>query len=547
MGSAQRKTEYTPEEIEIAIQLHDDFEFYAAHALKIKPKSKQEGALIPLKINTAQRYLRYRIEKQKQLIGMVRAYVLKGRQQGCSTYIEGEFFHDTSMNYGIKTFIQTHSKAATKNLFGMSQRFLKNLPLDLKPHVGTSNTTELIFDELDSGYAVSTAGSKETGRSDTIDNLHGSEVAFWNQTNDHTSGLIQAVPYAKGTKIVLESTANGMGGFFHKGYVSAEAGTNGDYIAIFIPWHWQEEYRKPVPEGFTLTDEELEYMELYGSYPEFKDNWEVEIVRKTLDVEQIVWRRDKIAEFEGNVAKFNQEYPATAQMAFQYSAVDSFIPATAVIAALQRPQYRSYGAIVAGFDPSHTEHGDKKGFIYRQGANAFGLDYPKLKNHNAMVTYCKKKLDNKVIVLDKLFVLAGGGGYAVYDDLVDDGYDDRVELVNEGKDADEAHKYSNKRAEMSAHVKEALIDDDMPLSFDIDPKYHDTFTTELTAEGSTEDHACRTVIEKKEKAKIRTGYDPAGYDSLKATFSRKIIRKHVTGGNHGNASLQRLGDNDSLL
>jgi hypothetical protein len=72
----------------------------------------------------------------------------------------------------------------------------------------------------------------------------------------------------------------------------------GEYILVFIPWFWQREYRKEVPDGFTPTPDEAEYQRLYG-----------------LDLEQIVWRRAKIVELNG-IHYFRPEYPATAAEAF---------------------------------------------------------------------------------------------------------------------------------------------------------------------------------------------------------------------------------------
>ena len=42
----------------------------------------------------------------------------------------------------------------------------------------------------------------------------------------------------------------------------AEAG-KGDFVAIFVPWYWQEEYRRVPPEGFVL-DEDRAAMEGYA-------------------------------------------------------------------------------------------------------------------------------------------------------------------------------------------------------------------------------------------------------------------------------------------
>jgi hypothetical protein len=67
--------------------------------------------------------------------------------------------------------------------------------------------------------------------------FHGSEVAFWPNAKTHFAGVVQAIPDLPGTEIVLESTANGLGGEFHERWQQAESG-QGDYEAIFIPWFW---------------------------------------------------------------------------------------------------------------------------------------------------------------------------------------------------------------------------------------------------------------------------------------------------------------------
>jgi hypothetical protein len=100
--------------------LRTDFPTFAASCLKIKTKS---GAIVPFNLNRAQRYIHERLEAQKQAIGYVRALLLKGRQQGASTYIGGRFYHRTSLNRGINAFILTHEQDATDNLFRMVSRY----------------------------------------------------------------------------------------------------------------------------------------------------------------------------------------------------------------------------------------------------------------------------------------------------------------------------------------------------------------------------------------------------------------------------------------
>lgn len=284
----------TPRERELRLRLKSDFVYYAPRCLKIRTKS---GEIQPLRLNEAQTYLHTKLEEQKGKTGKVRALILKGRQQGVSSYTEGRFFHAVTHRRGARAFILTHLDDATNNLFGMAKRFYDHCPEVVRPSLQASNAKELIFDKLDSGYKVGTAGSKGTGRGDTLQLFHGSECSFWPNAQTHVAGALQAVPDEPGTEVILESTSNGRQGLFYEMCAAAMRG-EGEYILVFIPWFWQSEYRKPVPEGFVPTADELAYQAAHG-----------------LDLEQIVWRRAKIVELNG-IHNFRREYPATPEEAF---------------------------------------------------------------------------------------------------------------------------------------------------------------------------------------------------------------------------------------
>src|SRR5690606_28452358 len=228
--------------------------------LRIRKKS---GKVEPFLFNRAQHYLHERLEEQLNETGKVRAIILKGRQQGCSTYVQARFFHKISTQRGKKAFILTHESEATKNLFDMTKRYYDLLPRGLVPEPDTSSAKELKFKSLSSGYAVGTAGNRAVGRSQTIQLMHASEVAYWQHAEDHSKGILQAVPNDDGTEIIMESTANGLGNYFHSMWLSASSGQS-DFQSIFIPWYWQDEYRSPLKEGATgCTDEEHEIIEQY--------------------------------------------------------------------------------------------------------------------------------------------------------------------------------------------------------------------------------------------------------------------------------------------
>src|SRR5690606_2093870 len=176
--------------------------------------------------NRAQEYLHQGLEAQKEATGRVRAIVLKGRQQGCSTYVQARDFFTVSTRRGKKAFILTHEAEATKNLFDITKRYLDEMPAGLVPVPDTSSAKELKFNTLNSSYAVGTAGNKSVGRSQTIQLFHGSEVAYWPHAEDHAKGILQAVPNEPGTEIILESTANGIGNYFYNLWCAAESGAS---------------------------------------------------------------------------------------------------------------------------------------------------------------------------------------------------------------------------------------------------------------------------------------------------------------------------------
>jgi len=221
----------TPEETEIRRKLRDNFPHYASRCLNIRTKA---GKVERLELNAAQLLIHERIEAQRAETGKVRAIILKGRQQGCSTYVEARYYWRVTHRSGVRAFILTHEAEATNNLFDMAVRYHENCPDPVRPSTGAANAKELIFDKLDSGYKVGTAGTKGVGRSSTIQYFHGSEVGFWPFAHEHAAGVMQAIPDAPDTEVILESTANGVGNFYHEQWTKAVAGES-EFIAIFVP------------------------------------------------------------------------------------------------------------------------------------------------------------------------------------------------------------------------------------------------------------------------------------------------------------------------
>lgn len=496
-------------------RMKEDFSYYAPRCLFIKTKPNADGVvqIAPFRFNAAQRYIHKRIEEQRARVGWVRAMILKGRQQGASTYTEGRFYWKTSMNKGEKTFIMTHEGQATQNLFDMVDRYHKNVPVHVKPHVGRDNSRTLEFDRLDSSYQVATAGSKGAGRSATLTNVHGSEVAFWENGDLHLAGLFQAVALAKGTEVILESTANGVGDVFHKQWQMAERGES-DFQAIFVPWYWQDEYRRPLPLDFYVNGHpesspegeltELEYQEAYG-----------------LDDEQVYWRRMKIAELGGGedgFYLFQQEYPATADEAFQSSASGNTLIKRKFVARARKNDVASTGSLIIGVDPGgEGENGDPTGIIRRRGRRAFDASQFTKMNTMQIVALCARLISNERPL--KMFIDVGGLGRGIVDRLLELPVAQGIVVpVNFGEAALDPDEYVNRRAEMHWKVKEWLeeaggvsIPDDDNLQADL-----------LASVIKQSDSLQRKQLESKEWMRRKGIRSPNLADALALTFALPV-------------------------
>lgn len=492
------------------------FPFFASKCLKVRNK---RGKLVNFVFNRAQIYVHERLEEQLRLTGRVRALLLKGRQQGASTYIAARFYAKATMIRGTNVYILAHEQSASDNLFKIVDRYHAHNPI--APHTGASNAKVLEFDRRDSSYTVATAGQKAGGRSRTSSLFHGSEAAFWANAQDHFAASVQTVPDEPGTEIVLETTANGPSGEFYERWQAAEAGEGvdgeGDYIAIFVPWFWQEEYYRDPPENFELrTDEDETVMDEVEYAEAFK-----------LNDGQMYWRRLKIIELRSE-AMFDQEYPATAQMAFVTSGEASFIPALPVLRARKRENIEGAGPLIMGADPAGPG-GDRFAICGRRGHTVEFLEWRNKIGTAEAYQWCKS------VILEhgpaRFFVDAGGIGAAVLSLLRGDedipkgvvkgvnfGSPSQAKLANPKKPGPK-----NRRAEMWSRLKEWLTGEE-PVSIpDLD-----VLQADITGPRLKHNLTNDIQLETKEAMRERQVRSPDLGDSLALTFaSLTFIKDYI--------------------
>lgn len=510
-----------PEEAKAeALRMVDDFTLFAKRCLKIRTKS---GELKPLVLNRGQLFLHEKLEAQRKANKPVRAIIVKGRQMGISTYLQARFYWRlwrSKRGTALKAFILTHEQPATENLFGMAQRYHDYMPEVLRPETKTANAKELLFAGNECGYQVATAGSREVGRSATIQLLHGSEVPSWPNAEEHVVSLLTtALAKGPGTEGILEATAKGIGNVFHRMCMAAVRGES-EYEAIFIPWFWDEGYQEPCP----------------GTWADAVPKaWHEYAVIHQLSWEQVYWawrtNRElataKSLTTDEPCPDFRQEYPATFDEAFQSSG-NSFIPALSVLRARQKrsgqDKILGSGPIILGVDPARSA--DNVGIIDRCG-RVMGERICEAMPPDGDTVYLAQKIARIIdrIRPDAVNIDIGGNGAALYDILCDKGYGSVCNAVNFGSNpigrgptGDEM--YANRRAEMYDLLRDWF---ETPGGVQIPDS--DALHTDLTAAvwgpGATRftDATNELVIEPKDKIKQRLGASPDLGDAAALTFA----------------------------
>lgn len=225
---------------------------YIEENLYIQDKA---GQLRPLVFNPLQRQLYAEVRRQQQAGLPVRIIILKARQIGFSTAVAALFYQRAATQANVHAMIVAHKADASINIFNKTKLFWECSPPEVRPLKKASNARELLFENpssraadkerepgLRSRIEIETAGNREAGRSATIQLLHLSELAFWPHDSQAMASLLQAVPNLPETMVIIESTANGVGGAFYREWQRAMQGESA-FAPLFFPWWQHAEYR----------------------------------------------------------------------------------------------------------------------------------------------------------------------------------------------------------------------------------------------------------------------------------------------------------------
>lgn len=290
-----------------------DFEYWAKTMAVISDKGK--GRDIPFTLNRPQRMYLREMERLRTANRPIDIILCKARQWGGSTLTQLymlwiQLVHRHNWNSVICGDIEKQSSIVA----GILAKVINNYPLwatggrkiTTTPYQGAQKTRVISYGN--SRYSLGSSQKPDSLRSEDISMAHLTEVGLWKATSGRKPedlvqsifGSIAAGPY---TVKVMESTAKGVGNFFHRTWIEAVAGRN-NFTPVFIPWYSIDLYSKPMAEDD------------YPAFVESMDEYEKGLFSLGATLEAISWYRDKRREMPEEWRLFS-EFPSTANEAFQ--------------------------------------------------------------------------------------------------------------------------------------------------------------------------------------------------------------------------------------
>lgn len=299
-----------------------DFEFWAYTTAKITDKETKQT--IPFRLRKPQRKVLITLEEMRLNNIPIRIIIDKARQWGGSTVIQMymgwvQLIHRTGWHSSIVADIEKQAR----NIRAMYGRLIRNYPaplgaFKLTPYEGSVN--DKYIQERECAIIIGSAQKPDSIRSFDLAMCHQSEVAYWKTTQNKSAedlaqsirAAVAQVPYSL---VALESTARGVGNFFHREWLKAINGES-DYRPIFVAWFEIELYQKEIE-----VDRLPQFINWMLSDPYATTLWKLGAT-----LEGIKWYFDFRKGESYDDWRMKSEYPSTWQESFQQTGARVFAP-----------------------------------------------------------------------------------------------------------------------------------------------------------------------------------------------------------------------------
>ena len=291
-----------------------DYEWYARMCQTIQDKETLKD--IPFVLNFAQRKCLKEFESLRTAGKPIDIILLKARQWGGSTLTQLYMqWLQICVTPGVNSVICGDIENQSRIVSGMLTRTIKNTPrwvigcpLTEGPYKGSTSTREI--KPIGSRYTVGSAQKPDKVRSENVAMAHLTEVGLWKATKSKKpEDLVQSIfgtcLSGPNTMKVLESTAKGVGNYFHRTWLGAtttKEEERNNFHPVFIAWFDIPLYSKPIDD--------------YDSFIASMTEREKELFALGATLEAINWYRDKKKEIPDEW-RLSSEFPSTPTEAFQ--------------------------------------------------------------------------------------------------------------------------------------------------------------------------------------------------------------------------------------
>jgi hypothetical protein len=243
--------------------------------------------------------------------------ILKPRQKGASTCAQALTYHHMRKHEDLSGSLMGDISGTSDKVFEIYRRYAEN---DQFPwnDIGTNlknggNLADAITLDSGSVYGKETAGSKNAGRSGTVQVGNMTEVAFWPMQGAKDPALAYLQSLYDGDNlslVVADSTPNGPTGWFYRTWVQ-----DNEWAKIFAAWFEFDDSVVP----FENDDMKQHFIDT------MTDDEKSEMERFDVGYEQLNWRRRVLQDkCNGDISKFRQEYPSDPDECFLMSSRPRF-------------------------------------------------------------------------------------------------------------------------------------------------------------------------------------------------------------------------------
>lgn len=209
------------------------------------------------------------IEPYPYQIDMWRAFqdnrfnvVLACRQSGKSIGYVVYLLHQLIFNKNYRIALLANKGDTARKILARVILALEYLPFFLQPGVKSLNKGSIEFETDSIIYAAST--SKDAIRGDSINCVVLDEFAFVDNDTEFMTSTYPVISSGQSTKIIIVSTANGIGNQFYKIWSGAINKTN-EYNAIRVDW-WQVPGRDAKWKAQTIANtSEIQFQQEFGN------------------------------------------------------------------------------------------------------------------------------------------------------------------------------------------------------------------------------------------------------------------------------------------